>query len=326
MMRGGFSTRTCTGSGNMKKPLKVMVVTFSVLGIPFNATLGQGRTVAVHSGRAVAGLDIVLMTPREFVIPREVGTIWNYQYRDENGEFGKLERWGFHTWTLTSKSITGTDTILQIRDVESDSLRWWVPTPLPATYQVDTVYFAVVISADSILFSFPEPKADAFDPVVPAVPRYSMLGSDTLSMQIGDGYRGAIVKYANHVGMFYYGFYFAPGITSAFTEMDLISFVPIVNSAFEPRTQMPAECSLLQNYPNPFNPSTTIRYALPRRSRVTLSVYNTLGQVVAPLVQEEQEPGYHDVRFDASGLASGVYFYRLTAGSFVETRKLMILR
>jgi hypothetical protein len=74
------------------------------------------------------------------------------------------------------------------------------------------------------------------------------------------------------------------------------------------------------------NPTTTIRYALPQRSHVTLSVYNTLGQQVAMLVNENEDAGYHDVRFDASGLASGVYFYRIQAGSFVQTKRLVILK
>jgi Zn-dependent M28 family amino/carboxypeptidase len=87
----------------------------------------------------------------------------------------------------------------------------------------------------------------------------------------------------------------------------------------------PAFC-LEPNYPNPFNPSTTIRYGLPHKSIVQLAVYNTLGQEVALLVQGEQEAGYHEVRFDASGLSSGVYFYRLQTGDFVQTRKLLLLR
>jgi len=89
---------------------------------------------------------------------------------------------------------------------------------------------------------------------------------------------------------------------------------------------IPLATSLEQNYPNPFNPSTTIRYGLPQRGAVTLAIHNTLGQVVATLVHGEKEAGYHEAVFDASGLASGVYFYRLTAGSFVETRKLLLLR
>jgi len=87
----------------------------------------------------------------------------------------------------------------------------------------------------------------------------------------------------------------------------------------------PEQSSLQQNYPNPFNPSTTIRYALPVRSHVTLTIYNPLGQQVSTLVEDEQEEGSHEVQFDASGLPSGMYLYRLTAGSFVQTRKLLLL-
>ena len=89
---------------------------------------------------------------------------------------------------------------------------------------------------------------------------------------------------------------------------------------------VPATYVLAQNYPNPFNPSTIIRYGLPSRSHVTLTVFNTLGQQVAVLQDGEQEAGYHEAVFDASGLASGVYVYRLTAGDFVQARKLILVR
>jgi hypothetical protein len=84
--------------------------------------------------------------------------------------------------------------------------------------------------------------------------------------------------------------------------------------------------SLSQNYPNPFNPSTTIRYSLPLRSHVTLTVFNTLGQQVAVVVNGNIDAGYHEIQFNATNLASGVYFYRIQAGSFVETKRLMLLR
>jgi hypothetical protein len=89
---------------------------------------------------------------------------------------------------------------------------------------------------------------------------------------------------------------------------------------------LPQESVLGQNYPNPFNPSTTIRYGLPSRSHVTLTVFNTLGQQVATLAEGEMEAGYHETVFDASGLASGVYLYRLQAGNFVQTKRLLILK
>jgi hypothetical protein len=89
---------------------------------------------------------------------------------------------------------------------------------------------------------------------------------------------------------------------------------------------LPGEFLLEQNFPNPFNPTTLIRYRLSARSHVTMTVFNPLGQQVAILVNEVQEPGYHDVRFDASGLATGVYFYRLRAGEYVQSRMLILLK
>jgi len=83
---------------------------------------------------------------------------------------------------------------------------------------------------------------------------------------------------------------------------------------------------LSPNYPNPFNPSTTIRFALPRQANVTLTVYNALGQHVATLLEGTQSAGIHDVKFDASRIASGMYFYRMQAGDFVHTRRLVLSR
>ena len=89
---------------------------------------------------------------------------------------------------------------------------------------------------------------------------------------------------------------------------------------------LPDQFFLNQNYPNPFNPRTTIQYGLPTQTIVTLSVYNTLGQEVAMLVRGTQDGGYKEVTFDGSGLASGLYFYRMTAGSFVAVKRFLLLR
>jgi len=83
---------------------------------------------------------------------------------------------------------------------------------------------------------------------------------------------------------------------------------------------------LQQNYPNPFNPSTTIRYGLPNRFHLTLTVFNALGQQVALLRNGEQDAGYHEVRFNGKNLSSGVYFYKIQAGEFVQTLKCVIAR
>ncbi len=88
----------------------------------------------------------------------------------------------------------------------------------------------------------------------------------------------------------------------------------------------PGSYKLYNNYPNPFNPTTTIRFEVPSSSVVWLGVYDILGREVSVLVNERKDAGIHEVKFDASGLSSGVYFYKLTAGGFTETRKLLIVR
>jgi hypothetical protein len=88
----------------------------------------------------------------------------------------------------------------------------------------------------------------------------------------------------------------------------------------------PSGFALFQNYPNPFNPSTVISYQLPRNTSVTLEVYDALGRMVETLVNECQSAGPHSLAFSARGLPSGVYFYRLQAGSFRQTKKLMVIK
>lgn len=83
---------------------------------------------------------------------------------------------------------------------------------------------------------------------------------------------------------------------------------------------------LKQNYPNPFNPTTKIEYQILERSFVSLKVYNILGDEVATLVSEEKPAGVYDINFDGTGLSSGMYLYRLQAGNFIETKKMILLR
>ena len=90
--------------------------------------------------------------------------------------------------------------------------------------------------------------------------------------------------------------------------------------------ERPTSFSLSQNYPNPFNPATRIQYALPENAQVKLTVYDMLGQRVAVLVDKKQTAGFYEIGFQATSLPSGMYFYRLNAGGFVETRKMVVLK
>ncbi len=84
--------------------------------------------------------------------------------------------------------------------------------------------------------------------------------------------------------------------------------------------------NLFQNFPNPFNPTTIIKFTLPKKSSVKLKVYNSLGEEVVRLINEEKGPGNYQVVFDASSLASGAYFYRIVAGAFSTTKKMLFIK
>ncbi len=124
------------------------------------------------------------------------------------------------------------------------------------------------------------------------------------------------------------------------TEADTIEFMISDNKSIYQTKQFiinyttPTEYKLEQNYPNPFNPSTKIRYSIPNvtlrqaqgDNMTTLKVYDILGNEVKTLVNEQKAAGYYEVEFNASQFASGVYVYRLQSGSFVSTKKMMVLK
>jgi hypothetical protein len=101
----------------------------------------------------------------------------------------------------------------------------------------------------------------------------------------------------------------------------------LITTGIAPETgNVPATYSLSQNYPNPFNTTTVVGYQLPVASDVKLVVFDLLGREVSVLVNERRETGVHEVKFDGSGLSSGVYFYQLHGGDFVQTRRFLLVR
>lgn len=107
---------------------------------------------------------------------------------------------------------------------------------------------------------------------------------------------------------------------------EMIDVVTTV-TGIENLNAIPKAFALEQNYPNPFNPATIIKYALPARAKVTIEVFNTLGQRVAVLLDNQDQPAaFHTVRFDARSLASGMYIYRIKAGRFVATKKMLLIK
>jgi len=128
----------------------------------------------------------------------------------------------------------------------------------------------------------------------------------------------------------YFSFYDSFGKYFGFSGSEIKLFYSTLTDISEDNLNI-TNYTLLQNYPNPFNPSTKIKYSIPSvetygHASVQLVVYDILGREVAELVNEQQKPGYYEVQFDASKLTSGVYFYKLQAGSFLQTKKMILLR
>ena len=137
--------------------------------------------------------------------------------------------------------------------------------------------------------------------LVSGMPAQSDIGDHPVTIEANDG-RGGITtqSYTLHV-------------------MSPIGIDPFSN-------QIPTEFVIFQNYPNPFNPVTHIRYGIPQAAHVTVDVYNSLGQKVTDLVNQYQPAGYHLAAFDATRLASGIYFYRINAGSYQKVMKMMLMK
>jgi hypothetical protein len=100
----------------------------------------------------------------------------------------------------------------------------------------------------------------------------------------------------------------------------------VAEAALNTVGEVPETYALEQNFPNPFNPTSNIKFSLPEAADVNLAVYNMLGQRVMTLVSASMQPGFHQVDFDARDLPSGMYIYRIEAGNFVSTRKMMLLK
>lgn len=102
--------------------------------------------------------------------------------------------------------------------------------------------------------------------------------------------------------------------------------IPIITSAGNIANEIPTEYNIYQNYPNPFNPSTKIRFDIPKLSKVRLTVYDALGKEMAVLVNDELAPGVYETNWNATMLASGIYFYKIEAGEFTQTKRMLLIK
>jgi len=114
-----------------------------------------------------------------------------------------------------------------------------------------------------------------------------------------------------------------PGLNPTST---VYSFAPTIVNVESQNNIVPEYFALHQNYPNPFNPTTKIKYSVPQSSNVVIKVFDVLGKEITTLVNEEKSVGTYELNWYAGNLPSGIYFYQLNAGSFVETKKMILLK
>jgi hypothetical protein len=109
-------------------------------------------------------------------------------------------------------------------------------------------------------------------------------------------------------------------------QSEFMTYDQILTTDVKTEVSLPNNFSISQNFPNPFNPSTTIKYALPEAAYVNIKIFNVIGKEIATLVNEEKQAGNYQTEFNASNIPSGVYFYRIVAGNYSETKRMILLK
>lgn len=317
---------------------------FLLFASMFCGTMAYGQSAWRSSGNNVAVPPAQLST--EFVtvgegtsnttfdvFPLDIGSVSKYNVYAYSAYYEfvlvnlSLDS-GFVEYTVIAKTSTDTSFEWRIKQVRSlDSRRYFRGRFDSAYYQQDTSYFILTeigqgrheIRCTSMVWLFP--LSSPTEPVY----RYSDTAHVFLlrPSSFGNGYDSLLFSVESGFH-FRRRFNYFSGVTQSISRLNVTLVEPVT---FSPEfMENVSKFVLSQNFPNPFNPTTTIEFHIPRASLVTLRVFDILGREVATLVNEEMEPGRHAREFAGSGLASGFYLYRLRAGDFVQTRKLVLVR
>ena len=235
-------------------------------------------------------------------VSKDTGATWQYAGLDSM-EIRSLVSYGDSTYALTRAGISILSTSVTVPShispanavtgISTDTILVWTPAIGAVSYQVQV--------ATSV----------GFNPTF-----LDKSGITASSVQV-KGLSGSTPYYwlVRSTG---------PGGTSNFSAP--WSFTTKSTTGVSDQETLPTEFALLQNYPNPFNPSTMISYQLPVNEHVTLTMYDVLGREVATLVNERKASGNYTVEWNAAGFSSGIYIYRLKAGSFVDVKKMLLLK
>ncbi len=229
---------------------------------------------------------------------------------------GAISRIGFNVSSASSQVMNGFNVRMQM--TSATSVTGWVTSGWQTCY--------------SGTYTVPGTGWQYIDMTTPLI--YN--GTSNLLIEIcydNTSYTSYSPVFATSVAGMTYGYYTDNSAGCTMTSGAVQSLRPNITLFFNPATgtggelgSVPKTFSMSQNYPNPFNPVTKINYGVPKQSLVAIKVYDILGREVATLVNDTKQPGYYTVDFDGSNFASGVYFYRITAGTFTDVKRFILLK
>lgn len=300
---GEFATQEGTtvyndnGAGSSKLGIRVMFHSYSFAEVPDNNYIIIRYSLINTTASAISNLYAGLFFDWDFadangdIADYDYSGNYGYVYREDgvpNTYIGTalLSSTGYNFWAILND---GTDTGFSIYDGFTDTEKWQALSSGIGKDYAGTGDVSHVISQGSIIIAAGDTVDVAF-----------VIAAGVSKNIIASAVQHARDKY-----------------------IEILNFVP---TSVGDENNLPAKFSLEQNYPNPFNPSTSIQYAISSRQYVQLKVYDVLGNEVATLVNKEKPAGVYEAEFNASNLPSGVYFYKMQAGSFVETKKMILLR
>ena len=276
----------------------------SAVGQPTSLTMQWRRSATAESYRLQVATDTAFVNL----------VIDDSTLVDTSHTVSNLQPLTWYHWRVSAKNIAGTSTYSQ---------RWRFET-MGVPTQV------ALVSPPNNASNVKSPVALAWHPAATAETYHLQLATDssfTLGIVLNDSLIVDTARTADSLtnSSKYFWRVRAKNVVGSGAYSDVWRFTTVLTYATGIEG-LPREFALKQNYPNPFNPSTTIQYDVPTSSHVLLKVYNLLGQAVGTLVDEAKQPGRYAATWECRNLPTGVYFYRMQASEFVQTKKLILLR